>query len=52
MVYFTVFELSQKDKDTMLKSVGKESYKDIVHNFSLLDHERCDSGKFRRRLPE
>jgi len=52
MVYFSVFELSQKDKDTMLKSVGKESFKEIVRNFELLDHERCDSGKFRRRLPE
>jgi len=27
MVYFAVFQLSQKDKDTMLKSAGRENYK-------------------------
>lgn len=52
MVYFSVFELSQKDKDTMLKSVGRESFKDIVRNFELLDHERYSEGKFKRRIPE
>jgi hypothetical protein len=27
MVYFAVFDLSNKDKDTMLKSAGKEEFK-------------------------
>lgn len=39
MVYFSVFELSEKDKDTMLKSVGKENYKEIIRNLEYLDHE-------------
>jgi len=37
MVYFAVFELSDKDKDTMLKSCGKENYKEIIRNLIYLD---------------
>jgi hypothetical protein len=40
MVYFAVFELSEKDKDTMLKSLGKESYKEVIRNLDYLDNEQ------------
>ena len=37
MVYFCVFDLSSKDKETMLKSLEKESYREIVRNMEYLD---------------
>jgi Zn/Cd-binding protein ZinT len=52
MVYFSVFELSEKDKDTMLKSCGKENYKETIRNLVYLDHSQAISQKFRRKLPE
>ena len=52
MVYFTVFELSEKDKDTMLKSCGKESFKDTIHNMEYIDPSLGCGDKFKRRLPE
>lgn len=52
MIYFTVFELSEKDKDTMLKSCGKESYKEIIHNMEYLDQSLGTGTKFKRALPE
>lgn len=41
MVYFSVFELSEKDKDTMLKSCGKENYKETIRNLVYLDHSQA-----------
>lgn len=39
MIYFAVFELSEKDKDTMLKSLGKESFKEVIRNLEYLDND-------------
>ena len=52
MVYFSVFELSEKDKDTMLKSCGKENYKETIRNLVYLDHSQAIAQKFKRKLPE
>lgn len=52
MVYFSVFDLSQKDKETMLKSLEKESYKEIVRNMEYLDVQIAVAAKFKRRYPE
>jgi hypothetical protein len=52
MVYFSVFDLSQKDKDTMLKSLEKESYREIVRNMEYLDVQIAIAQKFKRRYPE
>lgn len=36
----------------MLKSAGKESFKEIVKNLEFLDPQQGEATKFRRRLPE
>lgn len=52
MVYFCVFDLPEKDKDTMLKSAGKDSYKAIIKNMEYLDFSQAMATKFKRRMPE
>ena len=37
MIYFSVFDLSAKDKETMLKSLEKDSFREIIRNMEYLD---------------
>ena len=52
MVYFCVFDLPEKDKDTMLKSTGKDNYKEVIKNMEYLDLNMAMATKFKRRMPE
>ena len=52
MIYFVCFDLMPKDKQTMLKSFQKESYRDILQNLELLDLSMAMATKFRRKHPE
>jgi hypothetical protein len=52
MIYFACYDLSARDKDTMLKSIQKESYREAAKNMVFLDAEmRKEDKKFRRRAP-
>lgn len=52
MVYFACFEMAPKDKETMLKSVQKESSRDAMQNLSYLNPALAKETKFRRKHPE
>lgn len=52
MVYFITFELTKKDKDTMLKSISKSNFKDVITNLGFLDENVEAANKFERRAPE
>ena len=52
MVYFCVFDLPEKDKDTILKSTGKDNYKEVIKNMEYLDLNMAMATKFKRRMPE
>jgi len=52
MVYLCVFDLPEKDKDTMLKSAGKDNYKEVIKNMEYLDLNMGIATKFKRRMPE
>ena len=52
MIYFCCFDLMPKDKQTMLKSFQKESYRDILQNLEYLDLTMASATKFRRKHPE
>lgn len=52
MQYFACFDLSPKDKDTMLKSIPNESHRIILQNMEYLDADMAHSKKFRRRKEE
>jgi len=52
MVYFACFDLSPKDKETMLKSIPKESYREVLRNMEYLDINLAMGKKFKRRHPE
>jgi len=52
MIYFSVFDLSAKDKETMLKSLEKDSYREIIRNMEYLDMQIALATKFKRRAPE
>ena len=54
ITYFACFELSSKDKATMLKSLSDEKHRTIVKNLEYLaEYLICDSqGKFKRRTKE
>ncbi len=49
IIYFACFDLNTKDKETMLKSVMKESYREAVRNLEYMDAGlRGDQKKFQR----
>ena len=52
IVYFACYELSAKDKATMLKSLPEEKHRTIVKNLEYLDESLVcsDSTKFKRRF--
>jgi len=52
MVFFSCFDLSQKDKDTMLKSIPNEEHRLALQNMEFLDGNLVESKKFRRRKEE
>ena len=52
MIYFCTFELAAKDRETLLKSIGKESYRSCIDNMSYLDESLLVAKKFARRTPE
>lgn len=54
IIYFAQFELSSKDKSTMLKSLQEEDHRTIVKNLEYIDEKMVDDGKnkFRRRFKE
>lgn len=52
MVYFACFEMAPKDKETMLKSVQKESFRDAMQNLTYLNPALAKETKFRRKHPE
>ena len=52
MIYFACFELAPKDKETMLKSVTKEQFRDSLQNMIYLNPEIANEKKFRRKQPE
>jgi hypothetical protein len=50
MLYFSCYDLNKKDKDTLLKSVENQSYRQVLANMEYLDPEMStESKKFRRR---
>ena len=51
MVYFACFDLSQKDKDTLLKSIPNEAHRLILKNMEILDSDIGENKKFKRRYP-
>lgn len=54
IVYFSSFEMSAKDKSTMLKSLSEEKHRYIVQNLEIIDERLVDDGKnkFKRRYKE
>ena len=52
MIYFACFDLNQKDKDTLLKSIDNETHRLVLQNMEFLDHEMTESKKFKRRKEE
>lgn len=54
IIYIVCFELSSKDKSTMLKSLNDEKHRQIVQNLEYLDENLVDrsKSKFRRRNKE
>lgn len=52
MVYFACFDLSIKDKDTMLKSIPNETHRLILKNMEFIDADMAESKKFGRREEE
>ena len=51
MIYLACFDLPLKDKNTLLKSFQRESYRDIIMNLELLDPKMAAAKKFRRKHP-
>jgi hypothetical protein len=51
MIYFACYDLSKKDKETMLKSIQKPHYRKVLNNMGLIDERITDSEKFCRRAP-
>jgi len=51
IIYMACFEMSSKDKSTMLKSLSEEKHRTIVQNLEFLDEKLVDKGssKFKRR---
>jgi hypothetical protein len=51
IIYMACFEMSTKDKSTMLKSLSEEKHRTIVQNLEFLDEKLVDKGssKFKRR---
>jgi len=52
MIYFSCFEMAPKDKETMLKSVTKETARDAIQNLKYLNPSLENESKFRRKHPE
>ena len=54
IVYFASFELSSKDKSTMLKSLSEEKHRTAVQNLEYIDERlvSTDKSKFKRRFKE
>ena len=54
MIYFAVFDLNRKDKETLLKSIDNEKHRFILENIEYLDPDLVSDGskKFKRRLDE
>ena len=52
MIFFVCFDLMPKDKQTMLKSFQKETYRDILQNLEYLDLSMAAATNFRRKHPE
>mmetsp|Transcript_28941 Transcript_28941/g.35822 ORF Transcript_28941/g.35822 Transcript_28941/m.35822 type:complete len:171 (+) Transcript_28941:1170-1682(+) len=51
MLYFSCFDLAPKDKNTLLKSLQKETYREILQNMEFLDSSIASATKFRRKHP-
>jgi hypothetical protein len=51
MIYFCVFDLSPKDKETMLKSTGNDKFKETIRNLEYIDPALAISDKFARKHP-
>jgi hypothetical protein len=52
MIYFFCYELNKKDKETLMKSVENESYRNVLANLEYLDSGMLVASKFRRRHSE
>lgn len=54
IVYFSQFELAQKDKATMLKSLSQDKHRKIAQNIEYVDDRLANEGKnkFKRRYKE
>ena len=51
MIYFSCFDLAQKDKNTLLKSLQREQHRDMLSNLEFLDPSMAIATKFRRKHP-
>ena len=51
MLYFACFDLAPKDKNTLLKSLQKENYREVLQNMEFLDPGMSSATKFRRKHP-
>ena len=51
MIYFACYNLSTKDKETILKSIQKFNYRDVLINMGIIDKRIAESKKFERRAP-
>jgi hypothetical protein len=51
MIYLACFDLPPKDKSTLLKSLAKESFRDMLNNLELIDSSMAFAKKFRRKQP-
>lgn len=45
MIFLCTFDLQPKDRETLLKSIGKESYRDCINNMSHLDDSAAEAVK-------
>ena len=51
LIYFATFDLAPKDRETMMKSIQKDSYRNVLHNIEKLDPAIGQAKKFARRSP-
>ena len=52
MIYFICYDLKKEDKQTMLKSFQKESYREILQNQEFLYPAKSLATSFSRTHPE
>jgi len=52
MIYFACYDLSPRDRETLLKSIPKECHREVLKNLEYLDPSITMAEKFRRKMPD